>query len=103
MDILWIIAGHLAIFVALVNIALGVCAYGMIFAYFQRYTGFTEEEAVAELYIDMKQGWTFGWRGVFGLIKAISYLMENGGWDTDQHVPVYGFKFLPRHEYRYRT
>lgn len=96
---------NLPVFVAIGSVCLGAwlffgfIGYGMLFAFFQRQ--FTKEEAAKDLYKDMWEGLRFVPQGFIGLVKVVNYLIEHGGWDEENSDPTHGYKFLPRHEYRY--
>lgn len=77
---------------------MGIHAYGMMFAFFQR--EFSEEEAAQDLYKDMKSALKFLPQGFFGMVKAVHYLIDHDGWDVPTAAPRHGWKYLPRHEYR---
>ena len=76
----------------------GILAYGSIFAYMQRH--FSPHDARKDLYLDMKMGLKFIPQGFFGLVKVTEYLTEHEAWDFNEAAPLYGLKFLPRHESR---
>lgn len=80
-------------------LAVGIAAYGMTYAYMQRH--YTNGEAAKDLYRDMRTALLCIPQGPFGIIKVSSYLIDHGGWDEEEGYPLHGFKFLPRHEYRY--
>ena len=79
-------------------LTLGFMAYGAIFAYLQRH--FSPEEASKDLYKDMREGLRFIPQGFFGAVKVVDYLTVRDAWNFDEAGPLYGVKFLPRHEHR---
>lgn len=75
----------------------GFRAFGLTYAYLQRrYPDDSTDDLWSDFIICLR-AIPAGW---FGLANAVLYLKNKDAWLADKNRPMYGYKFLPRHEYR---
>lgn len=77
---------------------LGFIGFGMAYAYVQRHYPNEQQQSVWGDYWELAS--TILW-GPFNLLHVYLMLQKKGCWDHRNRCPVYGYKFLPRHERRY--
>lgn len=76
----------------------GILAYGIRYAYLQRKW---PSLAQRHLYRDMRIAAKGIWRGFLYLGIMVHDMRAMNAWNEETNKPIYGLKFLPRHECRY--